>query len=166
MKRKVFSLAIILVSAASVAYAAYAQTLTINGTGTATGNWDIMIQSITPTGQVGATDQVGTPSFTATSATFDVEFAYPGSASSYQVVIRNNGNINARLSSITDLTAINAAAPTYITYGITGVAVNDTLAPGATTTATITTGWDSAATTNPNGASKPVTINFNYVQDT
>jgi len=154
----------VFVSFAAVAYATFATTLTINGTGTATGNWDVKILSITATGQVGATDQVA-PSFTAASATFNVGLAYPGATSSYQVVIKNNGNINAKLSTITDLTAINAGAPTYLTYAITGVAVNDALAPAATTTATVTVTWASSASTNPSGASKAATINFGYIQN-
>ena len=166
MKRKCLSLAVIVVSGVSIAYAAYAQNLTINGTSTATGNWDVRIMSITPTAQVGATDHASPPSFTTTTATFNVDLAYPGATSSYQVVIRNNGNINAELSSITDLTSINATAPTYITYAVTGVAVNDALAPGTNTTATITTTWAASATTNPSGASKAATITFNYVQNT
>ena len=164
MKNKLTSIAIIFVSLASVAYAAFATTLTINGTGTATGNWDVRIISITATGQVGATDQVA-PSFTTTSATFNVGLGYPGATSSYQVAIRNQGNINAKLSTITDLTTLNASAPSYLTYAVTGVAVNDTLAPNATVTATVSVTWASSASTNPSGASKAATINFNYVQN-
>lgn len=164
MKNKILPVVIVLASLASVAYAAFATTLTINGTGTATGNWDVRITSITATGQVGATDQVA-PSFTTTSATFNVGLGYPGATSSYQVVIKNNGNINAKLSTITDLTSTNAAAPTYLTYAVSGVAVDDTLAPNATTTATVTVTWASSASTNPSGASKAATINFGYVQN-
>ncbi len=164
MKNKFLPIAIVLISFASVAYASFASTLTINGTGTATGNWDVRIISITATGQVGATDQVA-PSFTTTSATFNVGLGYPGATSSYQVAIKNQGNINAKLSTITDLTTLNAAAPAYLTYSITGVAVNDTLAPNATATATVTVVWAASATTNPSGASKAATINFNYIQN-
>lgn len=166
MKNKFIAIAIIVISAAGIAYASFATNLTINGTATATGNWDVRILSITPTAQVGATDHVSTPSFTTTTATFNVDLAYPGATSSYQIAIKNNGNISAKLSTITDLTSINAGAPTYITYAISGVAVNDVLAVGATTTATVTTTWASSATTNPGGASKAATINFNYVQNT
>ncbi len=155
-----------MLSAASVAYASFATTLTINGTTTATGNWDVRILSITPTAQVGATDHASTPTFTTTSATFNVDLAYPGATSSYQIAIKNNGNISAKLGTLTDLTTINSTAPSYITYAVSGVAVNDVIAAGATVTATVTAAWDSAATTNPSGASKAVTINFAYVQNT
>lgn len=164
MRNRFAPIAVVLISLASVAYAAFATNLTINGTGTATGNWQVEIISITPTGQVGATDSPA-PSFTATSATFSVNLGYPGATSSYQVAIKNKGNINAKLSTITDLTTLNAAAPTYITYSITGVAVNDTLAPNATATATVTVTWASSASTNPSGASKAATVNFNYIQN-
>ncbi len=165
-KTKIISIFILIVSAASVAYASFATNLVINGTGTATGNWKVEIIGITPTGQVGATDKLNTPSYTATSATFDVDLGYPGATSSYQVVIKNNGTIPAKLNSVTDLTSINASAPTYLTYSLSGVTVGSTLAVGAQVTATVTVTWDAAANTNPSGASKAATITLNYVQNT
>lgn len=166
MRNKIIPIAIIVIGIASVAYASFATTLTINGTSTATGNWDVAILSVTPTAQVGATDHVSTPTFTGTSATFNVDLAYPGATSSYQVVIKNNGNISAKVGSITDLTAINAGAPTYLTYAISGVAVDNVLAAGAQITATVSVTWAASATTNPAGASKAATITINYVQNT
>jgi len=166
MRNKIIPIAIIIIGIASVAYASFATSLTINGTGTATGNWNVAILSITPTAQVGATDHVSTPTFTGTSATFNVDLAYPGATSSYQVVIKNAGNISAKVGSITDLTATNAGAPTYLTYAISGVALNDVLAAGAQITATVTVTWASSASTNPSGASKAATVTINYVQNT
>jgi hypothetical protein len=166
MRNKFLVAALVLVGLASVAYAAFAQILTINGTGTASGNWDVKILSITPTAQTGATDKASTPSFTATSATFDVDLAYPGATSSYNVVIKNNGTIPAKLSSITDLTTVNAAAPTDLTYAVSGVAANDTLAAGAEVTATVTVSWKSTGTADISTQSKAATIDFNYVQNT
>ncbi len=166
MRNKILITAALVVGLATVAYAAFAQILTINGTGTATGNWEVKILSITPAAQTGATDHASTPTFTATSATFNVDLAYPGATSSYDVVIKNNGSIAAKLSSITDLTAINAAAPADIKYAVTGVAVDDTLAAGAQTTARVTVSWQSTGSTNINTQSKAATIEFNYIQNT
>lgn len=166
MRNKLLVAALVVVGLASVAYAAFSQVLTINGTGTANGNWDIQITSITPTTQTGATDQPSTPSFTSTTATFDVDLAYPGATSTYEVVIENQGTIPALLSSLTDLTATNAAAPTDLHYTLTGVAVNDTLAAGASVTATVEVEWLSSGTTNIDTQSKAATITFNYVQNT
>jgi hypothetical protein len=165
MRNKILIAALVVVGLASVAYAAFSQILTINGTGTATGSWDVKIISITPTAQTGATDHASTPSFTATSATFNVDLAYPGATSSYDVAIKNNGSIPAKLSSLTDLTTVNATAPTDLTYAVSGVAVNDTLAAGATVTATVTVTWNAAGTSNIATQSKAATITFNYVQN-
>lgn len=166
MRNKLLITAAVVVGLATIAYAAFAQILTINGTGTATGNWDVKIISITPTAQTGATDHASTPTYTATSATFNVDLAYPGATSSYNVVIKNNGTIPAKLSTITDLASINAAAPVDIKYAITGVAVNDLLAAGAQTTATVTVSWQAGSSTNIDTQSKAATIEFNYIQNT
>lgn len=166
MRNKLIIAAVVLVGLASVAYAAFAQLLTISGTGTASGNWDVEITSITAKDQTGATDAANTPSFTATSAIFDVDLDYPGSTSTYDVVIENKGSIPAKLSSLTDLTATNAASPVDIHYTLTGVAVNDTLAAGASVTATVTVNWVSGGSTNIDTQSKAATITFNYIQNT
>ena len=120
MRNKLLVAALVLVGVASVAYAAFAQTLTISGTGSATGTWDVAITNITQSSATGATDNTA-PSFNATSATFDVNLGYPGATATYDVTVTNNGTIPAILDSITDLVALNAAAPTYITYSVTGV---------------------------------------------
>lgn len=165
MRNKLIIAAVVLVGLASVAYAAFAQLLTINGTGTASGNWDVEITSITAKDQTGATDQASTPSFTSTTATFNVDLHYPGATSTYDVVIENQGSIPAKLSSLTDLTATNAAAPTDIHYTLTGVAVDDELAAGASVTATVKVEWLSGGSTNIDTQSKQATINFNYIQN-
>lgn len=166
MRNKFVIAALVLVGVASVAYAAFSQIVTINGTGTATGSWNVAITGITRTAGTGATDAASTPSFTGTQATFDVDLAYPGSTATYSVTIKNNGSIPAKLSTITDLAPINATAPTDLGYTLTGIAVNDALAPGATATAVVTVTWSAAATTNITSQSKSATIDFNYIQNT
>lgn len=166
MRNKLIIAAVVLVGLASVAYAAFAQILTISGTGTAAGNWDVEITSITAKDQTGATDRATTPSFTSTTATFDVDLAYPGATSTYDVVIENNGSIPAKLSTLTDLTSLNSSAPTDIRYTLTGVAVNDELAAGASVTATVKVEWLTGGSTNIDTQSKAATITFNYVQNT
>ncbi len=166
MKHKLAAFAIVIVATASVAYAAFAQNFTVNGTGTAAGNWAVQITNISLVTAVGATNKTApTVAADGLSATFSADLAYPGATGSYDVTIKNNGTIPAKLSTISDLTATNAAAQTYITYVLSGVAVNDTLAAGATATARVTVSWASSATTNPSGANKSATITFGYVQN-
>ena len=164
MKNKILIAAIAVVVLASVAYAAFAQTLQINGTGTATGDWDVRITGITRTSGTGVTEATA-PAFTTTSARFDTNLQYPGSTATYSVIIENQGNVAAKLSTITDLTTLNAAAPAYITYTVGGVAQNDVLAAGGSATATVTVTWDSGSN-GVTGANKSAQIDFNYVQNT
>jgi hypothetical protein len=166
MKNKLLVAAVVLVGLASVAYAAFTQTLTINGTGNTTGDWDVRITGITRTtadGTNGATN-VSAPTFNTTSATFAVNLAYPGATATYDIALENQGNVNAVLSSISGLTEANAAVPTYIDYTLTGVAVNDTLNASATDTATLKVEWDPTDTTSNPAATKTATITLNYTQ--
>lgn len=167
MKTKIIVAAFVIVGLASIAYAAFAQILTINGTGTAAGDWDVAITSITQTGATGATENAA-PTFNATSATFDVDLAYPGASATYDVVVTNNGTIPAVLSSIDGVTQANAAAPLYIEYALTGVTAGTTTlaAAGGTNTATVTVEWDAASAPASSGETKIATITLNYDQDT
>lgn len=166
MRNKILVIALVVVGLASVAYAAYTQTLAINGTGTANASWNVKITNIVRASATGVTDATA-PSYTDTSATFNANLAYPGATATYNVTVTNGGSIPAKLNSITDLTATNAAAPTYITYAVSGVtAGTTTLAAGATNTVQVTVTWDAAS--NPDtstGNSKSATINLGYVQD-
>lgn len=165
MKTKIIVAAFVVVGLASIAYAAFAQLLTINGTGTSAGDWNVKITGITQTASTGATDSVP-PSFTDTSATFDVDLAYPGATATYDVVVTNNGTIPAIVTSVDGVPAANAAVPTYITYSLTGVTNGTTLAAnGGTNTAKVTVTWDPASAPVSTNESKTATITINYEQD-
>ncbi len=167
MRNKIIVAAVTLVVLASVAYAAFAQTLTINGTGTAAGSWDVAITGISQSSATGASDN-SAPVFTGTSATFDVNLAYPGATATYDVTIENNGTIPAKLDTVTDLTTLNASAPSYITYSITGVTGGSTTiaANGGTNTAQVTVTWDAGSAPGTPNESKVATITLDYSQDT
>lgn len=166
MKQKILIGVLIVAGLASIAYAAFSQSLVVNGTGTTTGNWDVKITGITNSASTGATQVNGTPSFTATSATFNANLAYPGASATYQITVSNQGNINAKLDSISDIATINAATPTDIKYTVTGVtAGTTTLAAGTTNVITVKVEWLATSTMTTN-ASKSATITFNYIQNT
>lgn len=166
MKNKIVVAAVLVVGLASAAYAAFAQVLTINGTGTATGTWDVAITDITQTSNTGATDN-SAPSYDGTSATFDVDLAYPGATATYDVTVTNNGTVPAILSSITDLASKNAEAPTYITYSLSGVTGGSTTiaANGGTNVVHVTVTWDAGSAPSTPNESKAATITLNYDQD-
>ena len=165
MKQKLLIGALIVVGLASIAYAAFSQSLVINGTGTTNADWDVKITGITQVDSDGATDVNGSPTFTATTATFDVELAYPGASATYDVTVTNAGSIDAVLDSLTDLTTVNGQAPTDITFTVSGVTAGTTaLAAGATNTVTVEVEWDPASTLATQ-ESKTASITLNYVQD-
>ncbi len=166
MRNKLLVAAVVLVGLASVAYAAFTQTLTISGTGTVTGDWSVEITSITRTaGTAGATDAASTPSRSATTATFDVSFATPGDYATYDVVITNKGSIPAKLTSLPDLTTINVAEPADVKFTIvSGPALNDILNNNDTATVKVKAEWLSSAVSNPTTVSKTASIEYGFTQ--
>lgn len=151
----------------SVGYAALAQSLNINGTANISADWKVEITGIESSNLVGAT--VTEKTFSTTSATFNVDLAYPGSTATFEVAIKNGGTINAKLESIVGLDAVNASVPAEIQYEVTGVAIGDKLAAGESDTAIVTVKWVSKADNTdkiPDVTTKTATITLNYVQDT
>ena len=169
MRNKILIVALVVVGLASVAYASFAQTLTISGTGTAAGSWDVKVTDVQldTANSEGASDAVAPSVGDGTSVTFNTDLAYPGAYATYKVTVTNNGTIPAVLSTLTTSPVDpNAAAPTYITYSHSGVtAGTTTLAPGATNTMTVVVTWDSSSAPTTSGANKSVTYTLNYSQD-
>ena len=168
MKNKLLLVAVAVIGLTSIAYAAYSQTLNVNGSGTAAGDWDVAITDITQTAATGATEN-SAPTFDETSATFDVDLAYPGASAEYDVTVTNEGSIPAALTTLTDMTSLNASAPAYITYTLSGVTDGGvtTLAPeGGTNVLHVIVTWTGASAPVTTGTTKPATITLNYDQDT
>lgn len=165
MKNKFLLGALVFVGLATVAYAAFATTLNINGTTSVAGNWDVHIDSITPTLNAGASDKVSpTVGSDGLSATFNTDFDYPGASASYDVVITNHGTINAEVSTIPSVATVNAAEPVDIDYAINGPSVGDQLGAGQSVHATVTVRWKSGSTINPTTVSKGATFSYGYIQ--
>lgn len=169
MRNKLLIGAAILVVLASVAYAAFIQLLSVEGTGTASGTWNVKITDVklVAASSQGASDASAPSIGTGTSVTFHTNLAYPGAHATYQVTVTNNGSIPAKLDSInTTPTNPNMTAPTYITYNYSGVTPGTTtIAAGATNVMTVVVTWADSAPTTAN-ESKTVTYDLNYSQST
>lgn len=151
----------------SVGYAALAQTLNINGTANISADWKVEITGITDSNLIGAT--VTDTEYTSTSATFNVDLAYPGASAVFEVGVKNNGTIDAKLDSISGLDAANTAAPVEVQYEITGVNAGDKLSAGSAATAKVKVTWVATSDNTdkiPEQTAKTATITLNYVQDT
>ncbi len=155
----------IAIVAMSIGYAALAQVLTINGTANIDAKWDISITDIQVLNQVGATDKQ-LPTHTNTTATFNVDLAYPGSSSTYLITVENKGTINAKLSEITGIDDANSANPTKIQYSVKKSDLNDELNVGESKTFEIKVEWlSSDEDKNIISESKTATIGLNYIQN-
>lgn len=149
----------------SVGYAVLAQNLEINAVSNITGNWNVEFTNITEGTMLGATTK-NTPSYTATSASFEVDLAYPGASANYDITVKNSGNIDAVLDSIVGVDNANSAEPLDIQYTVTGVEVNDELLAGKTATVHVNVTWKADSTAIPELKTKTATITLNYVQKT
>lgn len=149
----------------AVGYSALAQKLTINGTANITSTWNVAITSITEKGKTGTATVVGTPSFTANSATFAVDFKTPGDSVTFDIVVKNTGSLDAVLNALT-ITPTESAT-SGIKYTVTGVAKSDKLpATSGTDTVTVKAEWVGTDTTVPATKTKSLTVTLDYIQDT
>lgn len=156
---------ILIIIGLAIGYAALSQTLTINGTANIKSTWDVEITSIVASSTNltnGATDETA-PTFTATTATFNVNLAQPGSTATYTITVENKGTINAKLNSITDLTTINTTEPSDVSYTITALK-DDPLTAGTSKTYDITVTWAANSTSVPTTKTKTATIVLDYIQ--
>ena len=147
----------------SVAYAAFATTLKINGNAKISSTeWNVEITGITADTPIGNAD-AGTPTYTKTSATFDAKLVTPGDQVTYHVTIQNKGTTTARFKKAT-WTLGTTTAP--ITYTTPEDSVFVTLNAGDTVTFDVVATYDENASgeiTAPND-SKTLTGEIIYEQ--
>lgn len=153
---------LVAIVAMSVGYAALAQQLTINGKANINASWNIEFTKIESTTLTGATVK-GTPTATGTSATFEVDLAYPGATAVFDITVENKGTIDAVLDSITGVDTANLATPTELQYEVIGITANDDLLAGNSTTFQVKVTWEDSNTI-PTETTKTATITLNYAQ--
>ena len=153
-------LAVVFVMA--VGYAAFAQTLTINGEATITSNWHVGFDMekdedvpgvVTATKTTGTTDPSGTVTYTNDqNATINATLIQPGDKVTFELTIENYGNINAQLNTpvVTATSGVDEnEAPLIVKQGniiFTVTAPSPaTIADGETATMTVIAEFDSSA---------------------
>ncbi len=181
---------LVAIIAMAVGYAALAQQLTINGTAQVTSTWDVKFTSIsegTPSNSTGVAPTASnkTPAVISgnTTATFDVEFQTPGDTMEYDIIVTNNGSLDAKLANVVATASsadgsgdLQLTEANGINYEITidgrpyASAQNTVLAgkpsdgPAKTSTIHVKVWWDAAATTVPENTIKKLTVTLEYVQ--
>ena len=84
-----------------IGYAVLSQTLNISGTANMRGTWDIKITDISEASRTGKADP-GTPTISTSgvSASFEANLWMPGDSITYNITVKNNGNIDAALKEL------------------------------------------------------------------
>lgn len=104
----------------SIGFAALSAQLTINGNATISDTWNVQITNIEKKeGSTGAT-ATSDPTFTATTANFNVSLKEPGDYAIYTVTVKNTGSLDAVLTRITEAEGEGGSA-----------AIKYTVTPGA-----------------------------------
>ena len=180
---------LVAIIAMAVGYAALAQQLTINGTAQVSSTWDVKFTSISAgtasnsAGVASTATNKTPPKITNTTATFDVEFQTPGDTMEYDIIVTNNGSLDAKLANVVATASsadgsgdLQLTEANGINYEITidgrpyASAQNTVLAgkpsdgPAKTSTIHVKVWWDAAATTVPENTIKKLTVTLEYVQ--
>ncbi len=148
----------------AVGYAALSEELNIFGTANIDANWQVEFTAITLEDSHETTEV--SKSFTATTAEFEVDLHAPGAFAEYDIVVTNNGTINAKIASIVIDESIALAD---VSYTVTGIAVDDELDASLTHTVTVRVDWDAAAIEVPQAPdplTETITVTILYVQNT
>ncbi len=177
------SLVIAIVTMA-VGYAVLSQQLKVNGTANISGDWDVRMTSIsegTPSNSAGSvvTATNVTPAVIESSKTanFSVAFKTPGDTMEYDIIVTNNGSLDAKLSNVV-VTATDADGGPLelkeangINYEITidgktvDEAKNDVLTnTGGHSTIHVKVYWDQNATEVPVNSLKKLSVTLDYEQ--
>ena len=159
-KSSVIMVLVAVVLIMSIGYAAFAQKLTINGTSTITSSWDIYIEDIAVNNKTLDAENVSASVDDKLSATFQANLVSPGSSVTYDVTVKNGGNLNAKLDSLTFTDSNNEA----ILYSYAGIHENDVINAGDTQTFTITVQFNNSYTQMPENKTSSVKMILTYVQ--
>ena len=162
-KNIIIAILLVMVVGMTIAYSALSQYLTINGTSNIASDFSVVFTNITEGTKNGVKES--TSSYSGTTATFDVDLEKPGSNIEYILTVQNTGKLDAYLQSIKGIDEANNKAPTYITFSVKDLSINEKLRVGESKTFKVIVSYNMDATEIPEG-SKQLTLTLNYSQDT
>ena len=166
---------VVLLLALAVGYAAFSQTLPINGTATASGNWNVKFTNATATKSIVDGTEVNTAVVAADgkSVTVTVHLATPGDGSNIKTVISNLGELDAKLTNFkvegegfaATVDDANVYKNGAILVKVPTVTTGSTLAKTTgTNTFEFSVEWDPTVTELTTAQTATFTITFDYEQ--
>lgn len=159
-KTKIIIVMMIAVLFMSIGYALLYTRLDIKGISNITDTWGIEITNITSAAS-GRAYNVSAPTYSGTTATFNVGVKEPGDSMILNITVKNTGSLDAVLESIDTTTS----GSYVINYEILGIQSGTRLLAGATKSFQIQISFDINATEIPNDPVKELVVNLNYIQD-
>ena len=146
-----------------IGYAVLSQQLDINGTAQITSNWEILFTSAEEKEMTNATTK--RKEITAnTTLTLDVQLDQPGASATYDVVVENQGDLDAVLSSINGVNENNNKDPQAIKVSVENIKVGDPLLAGEDKTFQVKAYWDSNVDFSETNMQKEIEITLTYEQ--
>ena len=166
---------IVLLLALAVGYEAFSQTLTITGTATASGNWDVKFTTADITNSIvtGTTANKADIASDGKSITVTVNLATPGDGANIHTVITNAGNVVAKLKTdgfkVTGTGFTEESTGVYkngaILVKVPEVTADHTIAASETKTFDFSVEWDPSVTNLATSQTATFTITFDYEQN-
>ena len=101
----------------SIGFAVASRVISISGNSSIAGKWNIYIDSITPHAYENASNIRSDIGADKLSATFEARLLSPGDYVEYKIVVRNDGNIKAKLASVDQVVQYNTN--NYVKYSNT-----------------------------------------------
>ncbi len=155
----------------AIGFASIGAQLKIEGGASIGETWNVQITGISKkSATAGVVETTNFPTFSATTASFDVQLTEPGDNAVYTVTVSNLGSIDAKLNLITELEqADGSAAIKYTLIPAEGSEQGTSLAHGETDTFDVKVEYLSTAVGEnaPSAdASKSYTVTLDYIQDT
>ena len=143
-----------------VGYAAFSSQLKITGTSNIDSTWSVKITSITPTDIIGeAKDKPEITDYTDTTATFGTSLKLPNDSITYNIVIENQGSLDAKLDTISKTDTNNSA----ISFETSGVEEGDLLRAGENVTMKVKVTY-TPGDSQPTNLESNLKVELNYSQ--
>ena len=146
-----------------IGYALLSQTLQINGTANITSKWKILFTSAEEKEMENATTQLKEITDD-TTLTLNVELTQPGATATYDVVVANQGDLDAVLSKIEGVEETNTSDPLPIKVHLENIAEGDPLLKGEEKTFQVIVEWDASQDFNETNMKKEISITLTYEQ--
>ena len=146
-----------------IGYAVLSQQLDINGTAQITSNWKILFTSAEEKEMTNATTTRKEIS-DLTTLTLDVNLTQPGASATYDVVVENQGTLDAVLSTINGVNENNNKDPKSIKVSVENIKVGDPLLAGEEKTFQVQVYWDESVDFNETNMQKEIEITLTYEQ--